>query len=391
MSLNVLKRINLLLVAFSLVVFSRSGIALTDSEHIVSLEPKWRLDIPNGISIRLATDGERIVVSACDHSSRVLESKGQVYVITPSGNTWKMSNVIQSDNGRSPSFGCSIAISGDLLVVGENEFVKKKGWGAVHVFRLQNGEWAKESTIQFPRSSAHWLTGFGENVAIDNKDIIVPAHIYWAGFFSGQKTSGEVYIFSQIGKNWKLKQTLRPFENRDAHGFGESVVLSNGILAVGSARNVQSGIVYLFQKQGAKWVALDSLSPPQDKVFDFGEEIAFSENYLVSAYYGNPVNIYKRQLDKFEHDAVITPVETSTKYHGALVCDSLLAVYGGNKTGDKETYFVDVFEKNNSGWLKKVRLMSQVHGSRWIGTGMACLQEKIVMADAQGNIYAYEK
>lgn len=391
MSLSDLKGFKFLWVIFSLLGFAISNTVFAESERIIYLKPKWQVDIPQYYEIyQIATDGERMVVGVCDrYPSR--DDRGAVHVFTRDGDEWKKSNIIQLDHDRSQTFGCAVAISGDLLVVGEVNFAKKKGEGAVHVFRLQNGEWTKESTIPFPRSSNHWLTGFGENVAILNGDIIVPARVYWAGFLSGRKTSGEVYIFGQTGKNWKLTQTLMPFENRDAQGFGKSIVVSNDILAVGSSRDVQSGIVYLFQKRGKKWVALDSLSPPQEKVYFFGEKIAVSDNYLVSSYYSAPIYIYKRQSEKFDYDSVIAPSETSVKYYRALVCDSLIAIEGEKKLNDKETYFVDVFEKSNGSWIKQARLISQLVESKWIGTGMTCVKEGIVMADLQGNIYAVDR
>lgn len=387
MILNALKNIKFFWVIFTFLGFVISTTAFSESERNIYLKPKWQVDIPADYeTYQIATDGEHMVVGVCDrYPSRV--GKGAVHVFTRDGDEWKKSKIIQTDRERSPTFGCAVAISGDLLVVGEVEFVKKKGEGAVHVFRLQNGEWDKEFTIPFPRSSSHWLTGFGENVVIHNGDIIVPAHIYGPGFFSGRKTSGEVYVFGKAGKNWKLKQTLMPFENQDAHGFGQSVVVSNGMLAVGSAINVQSGVVYLFHKRGEKWVALDSLSPPQEKVYSFGKKITASDNYLISSGYDEPVYIYRRQPEKFDYDSVIVPSESSVKYHGALVCDGLMAILGESKLGEKAAYFVELFEKRNGSWVKQARLMSQLVESRWIGSGMACVKEGVVMADVQGNIY----
>lgn len=377
---------------FTLLLLMGLSISLTayaNGETSISLLPKFQVDIPQDYEIKqVAIDGERMAVGVCDRFPSG-SGRGAVHVFMRDGREWKKTSMVQLDHDLSQTFGCSVAISGDLLVVGEVDFAKKNGSGAVHVFRLQNGEWNKESTIPFPRSSNHWLTGFGENIAIHNGDIIVSAHVYWAGFLSGRKTNGEVYLFRKIGKNWSLKQTLMPFENRDAHSFGESLSLSNDMLAIGSARNVQSGVVYLFQNRGGKWVALDSLSPPQEKVFNFGHKIAVSNDYLVSSDHDEPVYIYSRQSEKFDYDSTIVPIDVNDKYVGALTCDKMIAIQGVNKLENKETYFVDMFEKRNNIWEKKARLTSQLARSRWIAP-YACLKENLILGDVQGNIYVVE-
>ena len=112
---------------------------------------------------------------------------------------------------------------------------------------------------------------------------------------------------------------------------------------------------------------------------------------MLSSYYSEPVYVYKRQSEKFDYDSVIAPSETSVKYYRALVCDSLIAIKGEKKLNDKETYFVDVFEKSNGSWIKQARLISQLVESKWIGTGMTCVKAGIVMADLQGNIYRVDR
>lgn len=155
MSLSDLKRFKFLWVIFSFLGFVISNTVFAESERILSLKPKWQVDIPQYYEIyQIATDGERMVVGICDRYP-LRGGRGAVHIFTRDGDEWKKSNIIQLDYERSETFGCAVAISGDLLVVGEVNFAKKKGEGAVHVFRLQNGEWTKESTIPFPSSSNH--------------------------------------------------------------------------------------------------------------------------------------------------------------------------------------------------------------------------------------------
>lgn len=383
----IFRRFKIILFLLVLHVFTTESVT-AENENIVSIMPKMKIELPQDHELAtIVTDGERMAVGVCDRYP-TSSSKGSVHLYKRVGNEWKQSNIIQSQLERSTSFGCSVVISGDLLVVGESEFSKKKGQGAIHIFRFQNEEWVNESIIPFPRSSDHWLTGFGENVLIKHDEIIVSAHVYWAGIFSGQKTSGEVYVFGKSGKKWTLKQTLRPFENVDAHGFGQSLGVSGEVLSVGSARNVRTGIIYLFRKQGEKWVPLDSLVPPQEKIYQYGEHISVSENYIVSSAYDHPVFIMDRHLDNFRYDSMLVPTEKNIKYVDAKICKSALTVQGSQKVGEKEQYFVDVYTRPSNSWEKILRLVSQLDDAKWIGV-KACLENGFVLADTAGNLYEW--
>jgi len=83
----------------------------------------------------VAVDGDTLVVGAWIEDT-VAASAGAAYIFTRSGTTWTQQSKIQaSDVEASDFFGYSVAISGDTVVVGANgEDTVATGAGAAYIF-----------------------------------------------------------------------------------------------------------------------------------------------------------------------------------------------------------------------------------------------------------------
>lgn len=146
-------------------VFVRSGTTwtqqqkLTASDAAANDEFGWRV----GIS------GETVSIGAWGKSSNT----GAAYVFTRSGTTWtQQQKLTASDAATNDSFGYSVTISGDIMVIGANS--KNSGTGAAYVFIRNGTTW----TEQYKLTASDGATGdaFGTSIAISGNTIIVGAN-----------------------------------------------------------------------------------------------------------------------------------------------------------------------------------------------------------------------
>ena len=164
-----------------------------------------------------------------------LVEEQKVLNLTPSANDW---------------FGFATVIKGDYAVVGEpyGDFGQTNA-GAASIYKYQtlSGEWSVNNRISAPGP----ITGnlFGWSLAMEGDLLVVGA--------PGVNTTttfnvGAVYIFAFNGSTYVYQETLRqPVEDEDQDDrFGYSVAISNGRIAVGCTgdddRANNAGAVYVF-------------------------------------------------------------------------------------------------------------------------------------------------
>lgn len=125
--------------------------------------------------------------------------------------------------------------------------------------------------------------GFGSSVSISGGWLAVGAPIG-----DGRvRDSGVVYLFQREGMTWVLKAKLEAMDATRGDQFGFSISLSNGTtLAVGapgdSDRGSRSGSSYVFELQGGVWKQTAKLLVADGRPFDeFGSSVALSGDRLV--------------------------------------------------------------------------------------------------------------
>jgi hypothetical protein len=191
---------------------------------------------------------------------------------------------------RSPSgtpfgyFGGAVAISGTRIVVGSDEPVGGDVCsGRLHVYDLASATPAVPVfSFNNPASSAHGQ--FGHSVAIDGDLIVVGA---WLDD-SGETNSGRAYVYD-LGSPSPADPVITlenpsPAEN---DCFGVSVAVSGSSVAVAAYHdgtgNPKAGRVYLFDVEGqVPGVPVMSLGKPDPERNDcFGNALALSGSLLV--------------------------------------------------------------------------------------------------------------
>lgn len=128
---------------------------------------------------------------------------GAAYIFQREGTGWQEAAVLLPDNADS-EFGNSVAISGDYAVAGASKHkISGNQVGAVYVFKRNGIQWIKQTilTPSYPIPGA----AFGSSVAIDGDYVIVGAENY--------ENKGKAFIYERNGSDWRLVSSFNGTTN----------------------------------------------------------------------------------------------------------------------------------------------------------------------------------
>lgn len=227
----------------------------------------------------------------------------------------KAANVDASD-----SFGTSVAISGDTMVVGvPNESSSQttitngatassdnsaSGAGAVYVYVRSGSTWTQQAYIKAGNAAAG--DNFGQAVAIDTDTIVVGAPAEdgsSTGIFTsaqtarGSTSSGAVYIYKRTGTSWALEAYVKASNAGSSDTFGSAVAISANTVVVGSPNESSNatgtattassnnslagaGAAYVYVRSGTTWTLQSYLKPATAHAVAFGTSVAISTDTI---------------------------------------------------------------------------------------------------------------
>jgi hypothetical protein len=228
------------------------------------------LNAPRGTSrdffgASVALDGDTFVVGAPGFDSPGAANSGTAHVYRRSGGNWNLEQTlaptfVEANGG----FGDSVALSGDLAVVGEprgsgSSPLRGREVGIAYAYERTGTSWGPAIELQYP--VPYKLGRYGTGVATDGTTIVVGA----PGHPSGLKANaGTAYAFAKDGSRWYLKTRLEASDINNGDQFGYDVGVSGSRILVGSRNrdipNRDTGAVYAF--------GLNSAGPTLNVVFD---------------------------------------------------------------------------------------------------------------------------
>jgi hypothetical protein len=226
--------------------------------------------------IDLAVSGDRLVVGA-PYASGLALSTGSVSTFVHDGIAWQPeAQLYGSDSVSGDHFGQSVAMDGELLVVGAwRAHATAEDSGAAYVFRLGAEGWVQEAKLVGSDTQAEDL--FGSDVAVQGETIVIGA---WWHDTAGVERSGKVYVFRRVDSAWTEVEVLTAESPANFARFGFSVSIDADRLVVGAPGDgvvVQSGgTVHIFREQGAgDWVEEQQLlASPSDFLAERGYSVA---------------------------------------------------------------------------------------------------------------------
>ncbi|WP_419844807.1 hypothetical protein [Candidatus Poriferisocius sp.] len=206
-------------------------------------------------------------------------------------------------------FGRSVAVDGDVIVVGAYE--------AAYVYTAVEGQWVGTAKLTGPddlsglgpnpdgshtigRSSFDRFLegGFGSSVALDGDVIAVGANgvVRLPEGSSGTTPSGvenldSVYVFTRHEDNWRETARLVRPDGLRSYDFGTDLDVSGNVLVVGS-----HSAAFVYERSGDEWSEPTELFPvDRNSRFGFGQSVAASADFIaVSSRHG--VHVFERSF-----------------------------------------------------------------------------------------------
>ncbi|TGK11467.1 hypothetical protein EHO60_03940 [Leptospira fletcheri] len=254
-------------------VYVRSGSAWTHQAYLKAPNVYNQNYFGNSVAI----DGNTITVSARSENSTTTSiisgndlsitnhsgnGNGAVYVFVRNGANWNHQAYLKSPNASNQdSFGISVAISGDTVVVGADgessetnavltgtdlSSTNRNGSnnGAAYVFVRNGSTWTHQAYLKAPNTNRE--DRFGGSVSIFGDWIVVGA----AGEKSTSKEIlsgndlrssnrqgffvGAAYVFTRSKSLWTHKNYLKASNSANGHFFAGSVGISGNTILVGA-------------------------------------------------------------------------------------------------------------------------------------------------------------
>ncbi|MHA2247888.1 MAG: hypothetical protein ACXADY_23275 [Candidatus Hodarchaeales archaeon] len=212
-----------------------------------------------GISV--AIDGDIIVIG--EHKADPgITNAGKAYIYNTNGDL--IATLTAPEPQMNANFGWSVAVSGDKVVVGElNAEVNSESYaGRAHIFS-SSGVHLKTLTAPTPIEGVE----FGVSVAIDADIIIVGTYVRVGTpsdlRISPAGTESLVYIFDLNGN---LQNTLESPGSTNPSAFGVSSAIDGDIIVIGEDHATvndvdDAGRAYIFSKNGTSLATLEPSSP----------------------------------------------------------------------------------------------------------------------------------
>ncbi len=275
-------------------VFTRTG---TPQEW----QFQQKLTAPDGVSgdnfgEAVALSGNTLLVGA-PHSDARLANQGVVYAYRRTGAIWQLTDRAFTTTGADAApnmyFGQSIALNGDLAVIGAPGVNKSRG--AVFVFtRAGEGAVWKQDT-KFTALDGTDNARLGDAVALADNTVVAGAPY---DTINGNKDQGSVSLFDLTNRTRQLPKLLAN-DGTASQRFGYAVALRGDTLAVGAPNqgfNRQVSAAYVFRLENSRWVQRQKLATDDGATNNlFGQAVALSDGLLaIGSLAGRPGGRYNQ-------------------------------------------------------------------------------------------------
>lgn len=213
---------------------------------------------------------------------------GAAYVFTRTNNTWQQSARLSGQSNSLDEFGASVAIDGNLLLVGapgESPYGTNSG-GAWAFVRNASGDWTSPTRLLSPTGAAKDY--FGSAVALAGNYAVIGAPRGREQQIPTKR--GTAHVFQRISGSWFHRSELDSDYTYPGDLFGACVAIAGNRIAVGmpgalpvtaaDARLDRRGVV-LFVGSNNIWGELDRVVPEHPRALEmFGASAAFNGQRL---------------------------------------------------------------------------------------------------------------
>ncbi|MFZ5797427.1 MAG: hypothetical protein C4563_06890 [Desulfobulbus sp.] len=231
-------------------VFTKPGSGWADMTQTAKLTASDGEGDPIGggdqFGYSVAISGETVVVGAILDDGPAADS-GSAYIFTKPGSGWvdmtQSAKLTANDSEALDYFGATVSISGDTIVVGA--YGDNTSTGSAYVFAKPGSGWANMTqTAKLTASDGSIVDRLGYSLAISGDMIVVGALV------GDENSTGYAYVFRKPGRDWvDMTETLKlaTIDKAIYNYFGASVAINSDTIVVGAyGENSFTGAAYIF-------------------------------------------------------------------------------------------------------------------------------------------------
>ena len=262
-------------------------------------------------------DSSATGVAGDQNNNGSIES-GAVYIFVRNGTTWSQQAYLKASNtGVRDNFGWTLALSGDILIVGapmedsnatgvngDQNNNNAEDAGAAYIFVRNGTTWSQQAYLKASNTDAQDNFGYAVSVSGETAVVGAPQEDSSATGINadlsdnGTLFSGAVYVFVRNGATWSQQASCKASNTGMLDEFGYAISISGDTLVVGafsedsSASGINgnqaddsangAGAAYVFVRKGANWSQQAYLKASNSGADDFfGISVSISGESLV--------------------------------------------------------------------------------------------------------------
>lgn len=290
-------------VAVGTLGFGLSGGQLVATQRAVAAS--HNMGVPNHLQTKLvaddgdsedhfgssvALDGDTAVVGTPGDEDPNGSEGGSVYVFTRTGGVWSQQSKLSAGDGDSDDrFGFSVAIAGNMIVIGApgDEDPNGSEAGSAYVFTYSGGNWSQQTKLDASDGQSGDELGF--TVAIDGDTAVIGARSATVTDPTlGSVRAGATYVFTRSGTTWTEQEKLVVSDspNDDLVSAvaidGDTLVVGDEGDSSGSSGGDLSGAAYVFTRSAGTWSSPTKILAGDRSRFDeFGNAVAVDGDTIV--------------------------------------------------------------------------------------------------------------
>ena len=307
-------------------VFFWEGSTWSQVDVLTASESSFGDSFGQAVSI----EGDLIVVGAPYDDNQAVDS-GSAYVFRLGDDGWvEEQKLVAPDGGFGDIFGRSVAISGDVILVGaERDDDQAENAGSAYVFRLAGEQWVLEQKLE--PSFVVPDAAFGTSVAVHGDTAMVASPGAW-----------HVAVFGYDGSEWVQEQTIT------ISILGDSIAIAGDVAVFGSFSPVGPGVAFVYRYDGSSWVQETLLTPGDpDFYLQFGKTVAIECNAIaVGAPGASAVYVFNHAAEDWFEVAKLVPSNGPSAHIGRAVDISGGWVTAGLSTQNQAQGSVYIFDSD---------------------------------------------
>ena len=334
---------------------------------------------PSGYGVNVvAVDGTTAILGWDTAYMYAAYGPGAALIYTRSGTTWfQQAALTPIDGGTGGGFGCSMAVSGDIAIVGALDYQVATGGnqGAAFIFVRSGATWTQQAELAAIDGATG--DGFGSAVAVSGGTAIVGAPKHGVDGGAGQ---GAAYVFVQSGTTWTQQAELTASDGAVGGSFGYSVSISGRTAIVGAFGYLRPppAAAYIFVQDGTTWTQQAELTASDGAAADgFGSSVAVSDGTAIVGAPGHSVDgngdqgaayVFVQSGTRWNQQAEITEGDQGSLGFGSSVSIGRSVVVVG-ASGDMGLGAAYIFVQNGTGWTEQAEFASggSDAGGEWWG------------------------